>query len=147
MEGRNSGAVLYAAPSKKFSIQRNYVYPTLTANNHQKGAEYKNLAQGVWANASVAYKGDFAIYASRFYSENKDLPNNKIPVNNAFGQFVRGMYNWRDSDPQTVDLETVTVADMVALDTEMQTVATAVAMGWLPIVETYLDLDSPIQEP
>jgi len=144
MSGRNSGSVLYPSPSKKFSIQRNYVYPTLNANNHLKGSEYKNVANAVWPNISPGYRNDMKTYAQRFYSENKDLPNYVIPVNNSFGQFMRLMYNWRDTDPETVDLATVTAADIFALEPDFMTVQDAIDAGLLPAIENYSDLDENI---
>ena len=144
MSGRNSGSVLYPSPSKKFSIQRNYVYPTLTANNHLKGSEYKNVANAVWPGINPAYITDMQTYAQRFYSENRDLPNYVIPVNNSFGQFMRLMYNWRDSDPETVDLSTVTAADIFALEPDFMTVEAAILAGFLPTIDTFDDLTASI---
>lgn len=145
MRGRESGSVYYEAPGQNFSIKRNYVYPTLTADNHTKGSKVKNLAYEIWPLASIEWKADLATYASRYYAENLNGPNYAIPVNNSFGNLVKMMFAYEASDPTHVDLETITVADIVALDAEVRTIARAIVAGFLPLISVFNDLTSGIQ--
>lgn len=145
MTGKYSNAVLYRAPSENFSIQRNYVYPKITPNNQDKGAMLQNVAKSVWKTADAGYKADFKTYASRYYQENLNLPNYGVPVNNSFGLFYKAMWQWYFSDPAHVDLKTVITADIVSMDSEMQTVKRAIDAGFLPLINEYSDLTAPIQ--
>ena len=144
MSGRVDGSVLYAAPGQRFSISRQYIYPRLNANNHQKGLIMQNLA-AVWALCHEDYKTDGQNYANRYYTEHLDDPHMKIPVNNNFGQWVKMCFAWYASDPEHIDLAEFTIADAVALDSDIRTWSRAVSAGFLPAINTYDDLTAGIQ--
>jgi hypothetical protein len=131
------------APSRTFSIARFYRYPTITEDNHTKGKIMSNLAT-VWAAAAEGYRTDGQTYASRYYSENLQQQDELIPVNNSFGNFVRGMWAWKASDPTHIDLENVTVADIVSADANTRTFARMVEAGFLPIIQVSSDLNTNI---
>ena len=121
-------------------IGREYVYPTLTANNHLKGDSVKNLAS-VYHNASENYVADLKTYCVR---NGQNVPKNKL-IPTAFSMFLKMMYAWYESDTEHVDLTTVTVADIVTLDADVRTIARAVGASFLPMVSVYDDLISGIQ--
>jgi len=76
------------------------------------------------------------------------VPRNPLarhPVAGPFALFVKMMYAWQASDPTHIDLATVTIADIVALDAEVRTIARAVTAGFLPIIPLYADLTADIQ--
>jgi len=104
----------------------------------------KNLAM-VWAASDVDYRGDGALYAAAYYSENQELPDMGIPANNNFSLWIKAMFAWYESDPTHVDLSTVTVPDIIALDADVRTWARIVGMGWLIEVEGYAALTNDIQ--
>lgn len=143
MRGQSQGYVFGPAPSRTFSLVRSYVYPKITEHNHDMGKIMMNLKL-VWDDATPEYRGDGALYASRYYSENQELPDQKIPVNNSFGNFVRAMFAWQASDPTHVELETVTAADIISTDAEVRTWARAVEAGFLPLILLYTDLTESI---
>jgi hypothetical protein len=122
-------------------IGREYVYPTLTANNHLKGTVLKNLAS-VYHDISVEYLADLKTYGVRNGQDN--TPNDSL-VPSAFSLWLKMMYAWQKSDPTHVDLATLTLADIVALDAEVSTIARAVEAEFLPMVSVYDDLTSDIQ--
>jgi len=125
----------------KLCIGREYVYPILTDNNHAKGAVAKNLAT-VYHNASPDYVLDLKTYCIRNGQEN--VPKSKL-IPTAFSMFLKMMYAWYDSDPEHVDLSTVTIGDIIALDADVKTLARAVEADFLPYISVSDDLTNPIQ--
>jgi hypothetical protein len=63
----------------------------------------------------------------------------------AYNFFMKLMYAWQESDPEHVDLSTVTIADIVAMDADVRTVARAIGAMYLRRVRPYADLTSDIQ--
>jgi len=122
-------------------IGREYVYPNLTDNNFSMGAIMKNLA-GVYHNASPDYVLDLKTYAERNGSENVSKTQ-LIPT--AFSLFIKMMFAWYDSDPEHVELSTVTIGDIIALDADVKTIARAVEADFLPLISVYDDLTNSIQ--
>jgi hypothetical protein len=112
-------------------IGRDFTYPTLTANNHKIGAVGTNLAI-VYRNATAAYKADFKAYAD-LNGVRPALRKKWLPT--GYALFVKMMYAWYDSDPTHVDLSTVTIADISALDADVRSVARAVEAGFLPLLK------------
>jgi hypothetical protein len=144
MAGRSDNTVLYGAFNRQFSISRAYTYPTLTADNHIKGSIMKNLAS-VWHNSAPAYVTDLKTYTTRYFTENLSDPGFVSPPRSAFAFFIKMMFAWMASDPEHVDLTTVTVADVVSMDADVKTITRAVSAEFLPAIETSDDLTHPIQ--
>ena len=122
-------------------IGREYVYPTLNDNNHEKGAIVKNLAS-VYNAADSGYITDLKTYCTRNGQDN--VPKDQI-IPTAFSMFLKMMYAWYESDPEHVDLTTVTIGDIVTLDADVRTLARAVGAEFLPNITTYDDLTNDIQ--
>lgn len=136
LRGKQDNSVYYPSPSEKFSIVRKFVYPTITAHNNLMGTKMANL-RNIWNTCNPLYQADLIWYAGHFYSENKDLPNFGIPLNNGFAALVKAAFAWEATDPETIDLTTVTVADIVLLNEGMLTVKSMVDDGYLPTVEGF----------
>jgi hypothetical protein len=143
VSGQIDDSVFYAAPGQLFSISRGYKYPTLTANNHIKGAEMKNL-RDVYNAADPLYRDDLKTYASRYRSEHLQDPNMYIPFNNGFAAWIMMCYAWKKSDPTHVDLATLVIQDIVALNADIQKINDAVEAGFLPNIAIHDDLSSSI---
>jgi hypothetical protein len=125
----------------KLCIGREYVYPKLTENNTLTGKSIINLAS-VYRNVSPAYLQDLKTYTARNGKEN--TPKNKLKPT-VFALFIKMMYAWQESDSEHVDLQTVTVADIVALVAPVKTIAGAIEEELLPSVSIFEDLTSNIQ--
>lgn len=124
----------------KLCLGREYVYPTLNANHHDKGAITKNLAI-VYSNISPTYLQDLKTYTGENAAnepEDKVLPT-------SFSLFMKMMYAWLKSDIEHVNLTAVTVADIVALDADVVTIKRAIDAGFLPKVKDYATLTAEIQ--
>jgi hypothetical protein len=122
-------------------ICREFVYPTLTENNHQIGASMSNLAS-VYHNVSPTYLANLKTYALRNGQEN--VAKDKV-IPTCFSIFVKMMFAWFKSDPEHVDLTTVTIPDIIALDADVQTISSAVTAGFLPHIAVSDDLTAGIQ--
>lgn len=142
--GKSDGTVLCAAPSKTFSLARRYVYPTITTANHTKGTEMSNLAV-MYGNVHGGFLQDLKDYARRYYSENLNQPDLKIPSPNPFAHFLKMCFAWYESDIEHVNLSTCTVADAVALNADIQQIKMAIDAGFLPPVQNYSEFTQPIQ--
>jgi hypothetical protein len=121
-------------------VSRVYVYPTLTANNHNMGAIATNLG-AVYHTVSADYLANLKTYALRNGQEN--VPRNRM-IPNAFALMLKMMYAWYESDPTHVDLTTITVADIISANAPVKTIAGAITAGFLPGISTYDDLTAEI---
>ena len=129
----------------RMCLSRRFSYPTLTANNAKIGASGKNLAS-IYGHADSAYRDDLKKYCNRYKKEH--MPRNVEllhPMPGPTAMLVQMMFNWYDSDPTHIDLPTVTIADIVALDADVRTIARAVEAGFLPGIKLYTDLTNDIQ--
>jgi len=129
----------------RLCLARRFTYPIITENNVKLGKIGSNLAL-VYRAASEFYIDDLKSYTQRNSRENK--PRNIDlwhPMPSSVALFVLMMYNWYLSDPQHIDLTTVTVADIVAMDADVRTIARAVTAGFLRKVRVYADLTADIQ--
>ena len=124
------------------SYGRRWVYPKLTYNNHLKGSIMKNLAM-IYSECSSDYIADLKTYARRYFDQ-YIVSTAFDPVRSSYAHFVHMMYKWAASDPTHIDLETVTIADIVALDAPVITLVSAVDAGFLKPIEMYEDLTSSI---
>lgn len=139
--GENEELVYQAFNRGWVCIGRDFVYPTLTANNHEKGAITTNLAS-VFRTANVTYRNDLAAYAQDNKAEN--LTKYDIAPR-TFALFLKLMYAWYESDPTHVDLKNVTVADIVALDADVRTISRAVEAEFLPHITDASSYTNDIQ--
>jgi hypothetical protein len=122
-------------------IARRWVEPAATPQQENIKAISQNL-RIVWSSANPLYKEDFTKYAAKFKQEK--LKPWEFPPR-AYSIFLSLMYAWRDSDPAHVDLTTVTVADIVALDASVRTVKRSVEAEFIVPVSNYETLDNDIQ--
>lgn len=114
----------------KLCIGREYVVPTLTANNTSMGAVCKNLA-AVFGDCSPDYKDDLKIYAGLNVV---NVPKTKLPPT-SFAIFMKMMYLFSELDEGHVDLATVTYTDLQTLGGDIASVADAVENGYLADVD------------
>ena len=126
-----------------FCIGRKYIYPTLTDNNKDFGKVAENLAD-CYNDTSGAYQDDVKDYAGRL--KTKIGQKAKKLALTSYAIFIRMMYAWQASDPDHVDLATITVGDIVLADAPVLTVATAIEADLMPKVPDYFELDNPMGE-
>jgi hypothetical protein len=126
-------------------LGRKFTYPNLTENNTHIGLVGKNLTT-VYQNVSPTYLQDLKTYCLRNKREN--MPRNVDlyrPMPGSLAVFVQMMSHWYDSDPEHVDLTTVTIPDIIALDADVQTISSAVTAGFLRHIRVSDDLTAGIQ--
>ena len=117
----------------KLCLGRNYVYPALDEHHHKLGAIGRNMAL-LFSGADSLYRDNFKTYATA--NGKKALYKDRL-VPSGYAMFVKMMQAWQKSDMTHVDLATVTIAEIVALDADVRTIARAVEAGFLPTVFGY----------
>ena len=124
----------------KLCTGREYVYPTLTAQNTLIGNVATNLRL-LWDEVSEGYRDDLKAYALRNASEN--IPKTRLAPT-AYALYIKLMYGWQKADPEHVDLEMVTNEDITALGSTISTVKNCIDNGYLDSVSVYDDLVAAI---
>ena len=135
--------VFSPTPNKLGSIARRWVKPAVTPQQSVLKTISGNL-KAVWAAADGAYKQDLKDYATKRNVEISSSHDVYTAYTNAYAEFVRMMYAWRDSDEEHVFLETVTVPDIVSMEAPIVSVIDAITAGILANVPGSELLDSPI---
>ncbi|PKN73136.1 MAG: hypothetical protein CVU50_03790 [Candidatus Cloacimonetes bacterium HGW-Cloacimonetes-3] len=123
---------------------RKYAYPVLGVT-HQEMREIALNLNTLYLDADSRYVSDLKAYAEKNKRENLPkvtLELHKMPSSKAL--FIHCMWDWYKSDPTHVDLKTVTLSDIVTLDSPVQTVAKCVNAGYLKRVTGYADYTHPI---
>jgi hypothetical protein len=129
----------------RLCLGRRFTYPEITANNTHIGAIGKNLGI-VFKGAAAGYITDLKTYCKR--NKQEHMPRNVEllhPMPGPLPIFMKMMFAWYDSDPTHVDLSTVTIADIVALDADVRNISRAIGAGFLPTIKVYADLTHNIQ--
>lgn len=135
--GTIDDSVFYATKTRTRSIMRRWVMPRLTVNNTLLGDIGKNLAV-LWGDGSADYKADLKTYTERYFGETPSedgFDGNRSP----YANWVRLMYAWADDNP-SVDLKTLTAADLGVTGSAVSSVKNAVDNGYLPMISNYADL-------
>ena len=125
----------------RLCLGREYVVPKYTGQNQLLGAIMKNLAS-VYHSTSVEYNADLKTYVTRARSYYMRTP--KIQAT-AFSIFIQMLFAWYDTDPEHIDLSTVTVDDIVTKDADVRTLKRAIEAGFIKLIPVYDDLTSDIE--
>lgn len=112
-------------------LGRKFVYPTLNDHHHSFGAVGANLAD-LFANISPTYAQDMKLYTT--LNGNQNERKDKV-LPGPYALFVKMMRAWAKSDPEHVDLATITLADIIALDANVRTIKRAIAAKYLKKVK------------
>lgn len=142
--GRVTTGVYYRARGTRFGYLRSYVMPAVTDHNNLYGSYLTNIRK-IWADDVEAdYKVDLANYAKLY----KDLPfygdDTKQRTNSTFAIWYKILHAWQASDPDHVDLSSITAADILTIGQDVLTVAAAVNSGAIPKVEGIETLTAPM---
>lgn len=135
--GKRGDSVFASYQNGTVCIQRVFTYPTLTENNELLGDISQNLS-AVYASFDAGWIADLATYANRLSVERGP---GFYPVNK-YCMYTKMWYAVHTDDP-TIDLKTVTFADINLLGISIQTVAEAIEYRFLPEISNYEDLTAP----
>jgi hypothetical protein len=124
---------------------RKYAYPIL-GEVQENMKEISTNLNGIYLLANPAYVEDLKAYAEKNSREN--LPKvtrnlHKMPSSKSL--FIHCMWEWYRSDPTHIDLKTVTLTDIVTLDSPVCKVRECVDAGYLKRVTNYDQYENPIQ--
>lgn len=129
--GKYDEVVYQAWYNGTLCLARKYAYPTLS-QIHEDMREIGENLNNVYLAADERYIADFKAYAARNTKEHRPRAKrllSMMPTSKSL--FVKCMWLWKKSDPEHVDLKTVTVADIVTLASPLFTVADCVREGYL----------------
>jgi len=134
--GKCDGLVYYYNKRLNRMCVREFVKPKRTAQHGIFAAISKNLKA---LNLSVGYKQDLKDY-TELYIRRQD--NHKLPVSNWYNVFL--MLMWNLSREYSIDLQTITRAQIEADNLPCRTVKQAVEADLIPYVKDYAELTNPI---
>jgi hypothetical protein len=138
MAGTIAEGTFFMTRQKTGSIMRKWVQPKLTLQNTALGAKTKNLAL-VYGSLSSGYKDDLKSYCTRYNYTYLDPNDPFSPQLYDFAVFMKLMYAFADGDESHIDLATITYGDLSTLGEDIDTIALAVANGFLPYVPDAVD--------
>lgn len=130
--------------SNRACYVRRYATPMSTVSQEDMKEISLNL-NGLYLGAQSLYVTDLRAYAAKNQREN--LPNSssalhKMPSSKAL--FIHCMWMWHRTDPTHIDLKTVSLDDIMTLESPVQTVAKSVNAGYLKRVKGYEAYTHPI---
>ena len=140
LAGKSGSSVFFRSASSGFGYMRTLVQPAYTTTNQDRGEEMKNIAIQYHAMLAPA-KANFVTYASKYKNLPPEGGDLSARANNAMACFVLMLWNLKKTDPFSIDLKTLTIADVKTL--YVSNIAAAVAVGYLPSVPGYEALNSP----
>jgi len=123
---------------------RQYAYPTLGSVHDEMKAISLNL-NSLYLEADVNYIADLKAYAAKNSVQNRSRIKrfaHKMPSSKSL--FIKCMWAWYDTDPTHIDLKTITISDMVTLESPVIKVVSCVDAGYLKRVTGFKDYDNPI---
>ncbi len=128
----------------KLCFARKYAYPELGKVHEDMRQIGLNLSS-LYDEADPLYITDLKAYAKKNYNQNRTSIKrlmHKMPSSKAL--FIHCMWVWYKSDPTHIDLKTVTLSDIMTLDSPVQTVAKCVTAKYLKRVAGYTAYTHPI---
>jgi len=143
LSGRTASSVFMRSSSPTFGYLREYVYPTLTDQNAQRGKEFQNLTlqyKSIDAAAITQLKAYAAKYANLPQTGKGDI---SVRANNSVAVWILAMWNLY-KEQSSYDPESITLEDLVTL-TGINSVADFVTSGYLPAVEGWEDMTAPLK--
>ncbi|GAB1468691.1 hypothetical protein MASR2M64_14350 [Candidatus Cloacimonadota bacterium] len=119
---------------------RIFTYPKLS-ENHLRMRDISHNLNELYLQASEAYRSDLQLYSRRNAMENqarsvalrKQMPGAKA-------LFVQCMWAWAKANPEALDLKTITLTEMLALESPVCRVCTSVEAGYLKKVSRWEEL-------
>lgn len=148
LAGWNGGIVFYGY-KERYGIcyARDYVYPTLTADNATFGAQGKAVAQTTWLAADSSFKDDMQLYADA-WNLTQQPGREDVRDMTDLNLFMKGCY--AAADAASFDLATLTVNNFGGvigdlLGTDAPNIGNLITAAGLPSCELDLALlNNPI---
>ncbi|PKN72579.1 MAG: hypothetical protein CVU50_06905 [Candidatus Cloacimonetes bacterium HGW-Cloacimonetes-3] len=126
---------------------RQFTYPTL-GENHLKMKDIFLHLNELYLEANADFRDDLKTYALYNSRENVSrIPSLRHKMPNAKTLFTQCMWKWAKEHPESVDLKTVTLTDMLAIDSPVCRVCTCVNAGYIKKVTGWERLDKIISTP
>ena len=132
MSGRIGEGVYTITGKGGMSYLRRYTYPTITQNNHEKGAIMRNLSKRWNIEVGSDYKKELKAYAIEYHAlANYGIPRSERAYS-AFAIFISILWKVAASDPAHIELSSVVMSDLRVVFPNQLSIAEQVAAGWIP---------------
>ena len=133
LSGKSGSTVFFRSSNTGFGYMRAFTYPKITDNNNLRGTEFKNLTQQL-KFVTPAGIANLKAYAAKY----QKLPlvgegDLSARANNHVAIWIMAIHNCAKENPDTIDVGTVTLSDLVSLFV-FTSVAACVESGYLPAV-------------
>jgi len=133
MSGKIGQGVYMVTAKAGMSYMRNYAYPMITPENHNKGNIMANISHLWNEEASQAYKEQMKAYATEYHAlANYGNPRSDRAYS-AFAVFVKLIWYFIKADPAHIIGDTVTLTDIATMYPDATKISTATLAGYLPI--------------
>jgi len=125
-------------------LARQFRLPTATVQNAKIGSIGNHIKQ-LYKEADPLFVQDFKTYSALNKKEHAPKYVEKAkPMPGSMALFSHCMWEWQKTYPTHIDLETVTITDMVSMGSPACSVKKSVIAGYLREVTDYESLDHPI---
>lgn len=142
--GKFAEVIYMTTLNNRLCLARKYTYPELGAVHAELGEISRNLNK-LYLEVNSLYLNDLKLYAKKNKKENLPKAKNQLhPMPSAKALFVQIMWAWSLEDPEHVNLKSITLADVVSLESPCRTVKESIEAGYLAKVRAYSDLNHPI---
>lgn len=143
--GRYLEVVYQSWYSDRLCYARKNFYPTL-GEQHQHMAAIAEHLNSLYLLADPLYVQDFKDYAKENQSQNLPKAKEKLhKMPSAKSLFISCMWQWQKSDPTHIDLATVSIDDIISMESPVQMVMKCVEAGYLKRVKDYASYTHPIR--
>lgn len=141
MSGRIGEGVYTITGKGGMSYLRHYTYPTITQNNHEKGAILANLSKRWNTEVGADYKKELKTYAIEYHALANYGKARSDRTYSAFAIFISILWKVKAADPTHIMLDSVVMSDLRIVFPNQLSIAEQVAAGWIPATpksSTYL---------
>ena len=139
MSGRIGEGVYTITGKGGMSYLRRYTYPTITQNNHEQGAILRNLSIRWNTEVGADYKKELKEYAIEYHAlANYGKPRSDRAYS-SFAVFVMLLFAIKKAHSATIDLKTVTMAELNAITPSVTNIADQTTAGLLPITPNSME--------
>lgn len=132
MSGRIGEGVYTITGKGGMSYLRRYTYPTITQNNHEKGAILANLSKRWNTEVGADYKEELKAYAIEYHALANYGKARSDRAYSAFAIFISILWKVKAADPTHIMLDSVVMSDLRVVFPNQLSIAEQVAAGWIP---------------
>ncbi|HPS38970.1 MAG TPA: hypothetical protein PL124_06120, partial [Candidatus Cloacimonadota bacterium] len=142
--GKYNEVVYMTTLNDRLCLARKYSYPELGIV-HQNMRETSLNLNKLYLEVDPLFLADLKAYAKKNSKENRPKAKKLLhPMPGPKAVFIQMMWAWSATDPAHVTLKTITLADIITLQSPCRNISESIEAGFIPKVRNYTDLNHPI---